>query len=79
MTKIEAGLKLNFDERGYTGENWRLKVLEINPIGQSDFVKIYFKTFPPKTRKGYGYEITVNMVRNQIHWDTMTTSYPDRY
>ena len=74
MTKLEKGLKDNCDERGVTGANWRLKVAAINILGQSDYAKVVFKTFPPRCRKGYLYEVTINIVKELIHWDTLSFS-----
>lgn len=74
--RLETAIFNVFTERGITSSNWRIKVTNKEIIGQSDFAKVKVEVYEPRKRKPCMFwDLYINIVKEQIHWDKSTFNY----
>ena len=70
MIDFEKALHEAFNEKGITLPDWRIKITNREIIGHSDWAKVTVEVYKPRKRKPeIIWELAVNIVRDQIHWD----------
>ena len=71
--RLKQGIKNALIEYGAIEDNWRICIIDKEIIGKSDWAKITVNITPPRKRKPcICWEISINIVKNQIHWDKST-------
>lgn len=70
MNKFEQGIHNALDEKGITLPDWKIKITNREIIGRSDWAKVTVEVYKPRKRKPeIIWELAINIVKNQIHWD----------
>lgn len=70
MLNLENAIKEIFIEREIMLPNWKIQITDKEILGKSDYAKVTVDVFKPRKKKPeITWILTINMVREQIHWD----------
>jgi len=73
MTKheeLQSNIHHVLSEKGIAGLDWRIKIINKEVIGRSDWAKVSVEIYPPRKRKPVlVWVLAINFVRNIIDWD----------
>lgn len=67
---LQDQLKNAMIEYGAVDSKWRIKIIAVDKIGNSDFAKVSIETYKPRRRKpDFCHILFLNMVKKYICWD----------
>ena len=73
MNGLETGIHYALDTYGATLPNWRIKILDAETVGHSDWAKVYVEVYKPRCRKPCTtWCLAVNMVREIVDFERST-------
>lgn len=68
--RLEEGIFNCLVETGRAAEDYRIKIVEREIIGNSDYAKVAVNLYKPRKKKHcITWYLCINIARNQIHWD----------
>lgn len=71
--KLQEQLKNAMIEYGAIAENWRIKIIAIERIGNSDYANVVIESYKPRNRKpDYAHTLFIDTVKELIFWDRST-------
>jgi len=68
--ELELNIHHVLAEKGIAGLDWRIKIINKEVIGRSDWAKVSVEIYPPRKRKPVlVWVLAINFVRNIIDWE----------
>lgn len=70
-TDIEKLLKQVMVDGGYINDDWRIKIIKVEPLNNaSDYVYLYVDVYKPRCKKPkYWHKIKYDTARSNVYWN----------